>query len=229
MLLADHPYFSENVIKIRKQLHIPQNGFTDGQQAYRWEHADKKQKEKLRTATNNLIANFAGIKDALQSEARFFAYDYTISPAIVRYKLPFPDDWENLHREEATRSIGRYKIGVRLFKTESDVERRKYQFIANALYLEITNLTTKRDIDEIAKLVTIKKKDQRPFALPKPQVARRYTWQLFSTKAENKMSNSQIARAVNERFRTRLTPQHVPSYAKEYEKALKKLKPFSNS
>jgi len=229
MLLADHPYFASGVVQIRKRLGVPRSGFTDAQRAYLWEHSRKGRKEALRVAADKLIADFSGIKDALRWEARLFAYDYMISPVLVRYKLPFPDDWDGERRSDTIVSAGRYKIGARLIKTVPDVERRKYQFVSGALYLEITNLTTKRDIDAIAKEATKKKKDQHPFEMPKPQAARRYVWQLFSAKKKNKMSNSQIAKAVNDRFRVRLTPQHVPSYAKEYERALQKLKPFRSS
>ena len=225
MLLADHPVFVDGVAKTRKHLGIPQSGFTDAQKAFDWAHANKSNKSVLRDAIEKLLADF-NIKSAFRSEAKFFAYDYALSPKIVENQLPLPKDLHPVQVEEIIKRVGRHKIGAQVIQTHGDVESRKYQFKANALYLEFTEHTTWRDAEIALMHATKRKKNALPFAMPKVQVAPRYAWQLFSAKKKNGMSNSKIAEAVNAKFRVRLTPQHVPSYAGRYEKALRILRPF---
>lgn len=225
MLLADHPAFVDGVAMIRKRLGIPQDGFTDGQKAFEWAHATKSNKNELRDATEKLLADFS-VKPAFRSEAKSFAYDYTLSPKIVENQLPLPKDMSDEDVEETIERVGRHKIGAQVIQTGGDVESRKYEFKANALYLEITEHTSLEDVTTLYKHAAKRKKDMLPFAMPKVQAAPRYAWQLFSAKQKNKMSNSQIAKAVNAEFRVRLTPQHVPSYAARYQNALQTLKPF---
>jgi len=225
MLITDHPAFVVGVAGTRKHLSIPQSGFTDGQKAFDWEHANKSNRSALLGAVEKLLADFS-IKTTFRSEAKFFVYDYTLSPKIVENQLPFPKDMSDEDIEDTIERVGRHKIGAQVIQTGADVESRKYEFKANALYLEITQHTTLEDVTTLYKHATKRKKNMLPFAMPKVQAAPRYAWQLFSAKKKNKMSNSQIARAVNAEFGVRLTPQHVPSYAARYEKALQTLKPF---
>lgn len=212
MLLADHPHFVEQVAIIRRRIGLPREGFVDGQRAYDWEHANNTNKRASWDAAAQLVSEF-NIKNAFRSDARFFTNSYILSPKIVANLLPSPNGAER---------ITRHKIGARLIKTNVDIESDRYNFKSNALYLEITDQTSTRDIDAALKKAQMSKKDMRPFAMPKPTAKARLTWKMRVEGA----TNQQVANEIYKRFGTRLTPQQVPLYAGRYEKALRVLRPL---
>ncbi len=221
MLLADHPHFVEQVATIRKRYGVPRGGFTDGEKAFHWEHDGRHRAPKVRKDAEGLIADFS-IKITFQSEARFFAYDYILSPRIVANLLPLPADMSKKDAEKTVASVGRHKIGARLIETTTDIETSKHQFKANAFYLEITDHTTTRDVEALLKKTLKRRKDTRPFTMPKPQEKARMAW-LMKTKGA---TNQQTADAIFRTYGTRLTPQQIPLYESRYAKALSILRPM---
>jgi len=222
MRLSDHPYFVEGLSKVRRNIGIPYNGFADSQRAFEWEHADKFNKKKLWGAIERFIAEFR-IKTAFRTDVKFFVYGYALSSKIVQNQLPLPLWLPDFEKEGTIKQVGRHKIGARLIKTGKDIERNKYQFKTSTTYLEITDHTNSRDVSAVMKEVTKRRKDLRPFAVPKPQAQARLAWQLRIKGA----TNQQVANEINRQFGVHLKPQHIPLYRERYEKTLRQLKSFS--
>lgn len=224
MLLADHPYFIEGLAKVRRRMGIPREGFTNGERAFEWEHADKFNKKELWAVMEKLVAEFT-IKPAFITDVKFFVYGYALSPKIVENQLPLSlwlPDFE-IEIEETIKQVGRHKIGARLILTGKDIERSKYQFKTNALYLEITDQTTVRDVSAVMKEATKRKKDPRPFAVSKIEVVARRVWHL----KQKNISDKNIAKLISQELDRPFADDKVPAYHKRYRDALQELKPFS--
>lgn len=220
MLLADHPYFIEGLAKVRRRMGIPREGFTNGERAFEWEHTDKFNKKELWDVMEKLVAEFT-IKSAFITDVKFFVYGYALSPKIVENQLPLSAWLPN--KEETIKQVGRHKIGAKLILTGKDIERSKYQFKTNALYLEITDQTTVRDVSTVMKEATKRKKDLRPFAVSKVEAVARRVWHL----KKEKISDKNVAKLISQELGRPFGDDEVPAYHKRYRDALQELKPFS--
>jgi hypothetical protein len=222
-LLVDHPHFQKGVKQIRKQLKIPTQGFSEGEKAFLWEHGTKEAKRKLWGLMDTLIGDFS-IPKTYTTEARLFAYDYILSPSIVNNLLPLSDSYTKLQKEKIIESVSRHKIGAAVIQTGIDIELNKYQFKANATYLEIDEHSTERDLLNAYRKVSKNKQKKSAFKLPKPQEKTRFVWLL---KREG-LTNQEIASLFNKKFNTNITLTQVPTYAKRYEMALSKIRLIEN-
>lgn len=220
MLLADHPHFIEGVAKVRRRMGIPRDGFTDRQRAYEWEHADHFNKKELWDAVEKLLADFK-IKPAFRSDVKFFACDYVLAPKTVENLLPLPSDLSDFE-EETIRQTSRRKIGARVIQTDTDRERYKYQFKSNALYLEITDQTNTRNISAALTAARKRRKDLKPYTVPKPEAIARRVWLLTM----NEMPDKEIAERISVEFDRSFPYNDVPVYRKRYKDALQELRPL---
>jgi hypothetical protein len=218
-LLVDHPYFQNQVVHLRKIFNVPSQGFEDGEKVFLWSHTDKNRERDFWKSVEVLLSDFE-IPKIYTSEAKFFVYDYILSPVIVRHLLPLDDTYSKKQKEKIIDGVSSHKIGAAIIRTGLNVEETKYQLKANALYIEIDEHSTERDLLSAFRKVSKNKNKRSSFKLPKPQEKARFVWM---SKRDN-LSNQKIAKAFNIKFGTTLTLNQVPTYAKRYEKALGKLR-----
>jgi hypothetical protein len=221
MHLVDHPHFIAGVEKIRTQLGIHDGGCVDGQQAFDWEHANKSNKNALRSATEKLVSDFS-IKPLFVHEAELFTYSYALSPKTIWYLLPL-EGWSKSEQQEIVREVGRHKTGARVIQTNKDLEFNKHLFKADTVYLEIAPHTVLRDLQAAWKKIAKRKKDLRPLAISKTQTIARRAWRL----AMQGKKDPNIARQINDEFGTTFVYSDIGVYRHRYKKALDKLKPIA--
>lgn len=222
MHLIDHPDFITGIEKIRKEIGIRDGGYTDGQQSFDWEHANKTNKKELRIATEKLMTEFS-IKPLFVHDAELFAYDFALSPKMIWYLLP-QEVRSARERSKLFSEVGqRHKTGVRVIQTKKDLEFNKYLFKVDMLYLEIAPHTVERDVLAAWQHIKRRKKDLRPFAISKTQLFARQAWRLWMEKKKDPA----IARLINAEFGTDFGYSDIAVYRHRYKRTLEKLKPIA--
>lgn len=220
-LLVDHPYFQDNVSKLRKKYEIPSKGFDNSQKAFEWESAVKTRKDKFWQEIEALIYKFA-IPNVYGSEARFFAYDYILTPERVRYLLPFSESMSKEMKERIIEGVSRKKVGASIIRTGNDAEQHKYQFRAQCIYIEVSDFTTERDLLTAFRKIKKNEKKQSLFKLPRAQEKARFVWLL----KQKKLTNQKIADAFNSEYQTNIPATKIPLYVKRYQEALSTIRPL---
>lgn len=222
LLLLDHPFFIENVKKIRNKFCINDNGFTEPKDAHYWRYENMERKHKYIKQVQDLAMSFQ-IKQAFRSRVIFFIEDYILCEKLIERLLPrIVDDSEDDSIEKSSEQVITKKVGAKIIKADKDREINKYLFTPEKTYIEISNETTSRDIDEVFKIITERKKERYRYTIVKSGLIAREIWHA----AQNGFKHSEICSLINTKYEKNITIENIAVYKKRYKNALERLRPF---
>ncbi len=205
-LLIDHPYFQENVKKIREKYKLPEQGFSDRSEAHMWEHENTDTYHARVLDVESLIGGFE-IPKIFRSSTWGFISDYIIAPVRSEH------------------SSTRYYPVFRLVRTDEDRKVNQFLVNPNSLYVEIFDWTTKRDMDAAWSKITKSKKTKLPFGVSRVDALARDVWLL----SQGDLSDKEISSKIQEELRGSNDERifgydDVPIYRKRYKEALNSLR-----
>jgi hypothetical protein len=214
-LLLDHPFFINEVKKIRVKLDMPEDGFKGYQDFIKWGRLDKKVFLK---ECEKLVDKFK-IPNNLIIKCRFFVSDYIISKGLIEYLLPkYSEEKKKLKAGYAKKK----KPGAAIVVADRNREINKFRFTPNNIYLEIYPDTTARDILSIFKKISKKRKIKQKHNISQPDIINKDVWNLTG-KLKN---DTEIALEINKRYGTEFGYDNISVYRKRYKDALNKLRHF---
>jgi|GEM_PF-3058443 len=214
-LLLDHPFFINEVKRIRVRLGMPEDGFKGYQDYIEWGRLDKKL---LLKECEKLVNKFK-IPNDLITKCKLFVYDYIISKGLVDYLLP------KYSKEEKRLKAGyakKKKPGAAIIVADRDREINKFRFTPNNIYLEIYPDTTVRDITSIFKEISKKRKAKQKYNIPQPDIIAKEVWNLTS----QLKNDTEIYKDINEKYGTEFGYDNISVYRKRYKDALNSLRHF---
>lgn len=220
-LLLDHPFFIDNVKKIREKLNIKENGFASQFEYYNWRAKNNQEHKEIHNEAEDLINQFK-IETKLSRRIIPIITDYITCPDSI---IPFLLKVDNKDKRKFTTGKSLKKTpGVGMIIADKDREINKYRFIPGNIYLEIYPETTIRDVLNIFKLIN-KKRDKRN--KKKIEVSQRETiskdvWDLH----KQLKTDDEISSLINEKYGTEFRYNDVCVYRKRYKDALMDLKRF---
>jgi hypothetical protein len=200
-LLTDHPFFIQEIPKIRKKYKIPTDSFCDPQKAFYWEHKNRQRRNEFVKDINKFIDNLT-IPRAYRPAIFSFLYDYILTNKPIH--------------KNAIQSQNRASITI----TDSDRDINKYLINPNSLYIEIYKWTTKRDLDEAYKQIKEIRKEKEQIKVSKIEGLARDIWIL----TKRGLSDKQIKKELDTAYQKTFDYKKIPSYRKRYKDQLNKIK-----
>lgn len=207
-LLTDHPFFVEQVTKIRKKFKVPKNGFASFEEKVVWKHsknnyeAYRKEIERFLNKLNTLRVYRSGILE--------FIDDYIF----------FQKNHENISMSQTPR----YAI----IQSSNNREENKYLFQPNTLYLEVYPWTSTADMQDSFSKMSELKKDKMGYGNIQANEfgIARISWKL----KQSGMKNTEIYEELKEKcFLQKMKHfgyDDISNYVTRYETSLKQIRDF---
>lgn len=228
-LLVARPDFQEEVLRLRKGVNIPENGFRENKSSQKWYydlcHSDddyiqkvwfKRKSEIIKLEKLGKYSDAEKLKKDLTISSPLNSFRISIKNLIKKYKLPL--NWEE--------SIRRYIIfddidkmwiplGLNLYtELDKDTELQR-------LYLEIQGDTTKKDIEKQWELVKHYQKKLNSHIKEKFQPIKKFERdkRAYELEKEGKTID-EIADIINQEFDIALDYNQLNIVLKRYKKRL---------
>ena len=209
-LLLDHPYFHEQVKKIRDLHDIPKGGFATKEEIYNWEHSVKNRKDNFNNDIDKLVSDFSF--PLIYRQSMWFLFEDFITNSNISSRR---NDYDII------KALPIFSI----VETENDREVNKYLINPSSRYIEVFNWTRKKDVVRaFNKINENKNKSKSLFEISKIEGLSRKIWKM----SQEGIKDAEILRKLNKSFEKNkeriMGHGDIPVYRRRYIKVLSSLR-----